>query len=89
MTLIFYLVVNQKQVPKDVAHIFNTPSDSEHFPGFQDDTSKQSFLPENKSASFDSLESGKEVGTDCHSPVMLLGCSLCQNCVNYTSHLNL
>lgn len=66
MTHIFYLVVNQKQVPKDVAHIFNTPSDSEHFPGFQDDTSKQSFLPENKSASFDSLESGKEVGTDCH-----------------------
>ncbi|KAI1242775.1 hypothetical protein IHE44_0000323, partial [Lamprotornis superbus] len=49
-----------KQVPKDVANIFNAPSDSEDFPGFQDDTSKQSFLSENKSASFDSLESGKE-----------------------------
>ncbi|XP_032935445.1 cell division cycle-associated 7-like protein [Catharus ustulatus] len=50
----------KKQVPKDVAHIFNAPSDSEDFPGFQDDTSKESFLSENKSASFDSLESGKE-----------------------------
>ncbi|OWK64206.1 Cell division cycle-associated 7-like protein [Lonchura striata] len=49
-----------KQVPKDVASIFNVPSDSEDFPGFQDDVSKQSFLSENKSASFDSLESGKE-----------------------------
>ncbi|KAL2307463.1 hypothetical protein Nmel_000429, partial [Mimus melanotis] len=49
-----------KQVPKDVANIFDAPSDSEDFPGFQDDTSKQSFLSENNSASFDSLESGKE-----------------------------
>ncbi|XP_068065208.1 cell division cycle-associated 7-like protein isoform X3 [Anomalospiza imberbis] len=50
----------KKQVPKDVANIFNAPSDSEDFPGFQDDVSKQSFLSENNSASFDSLESGKE-----------------------------
>ncbi|NWS25763.1 CDA7L protein, partial [Polioptila caerulea] len=48
------------QVPKDVASIFNAPSDSEDFPGFQDDASKQSFLPENNCASFDSPESGKE-----------------------------
>ncbi|NXK65019.1 CDA7L protein, partial [Sylvietta virens] len=47
------------QVPKDVANIFNAPSDSEDFPGFQDDPSKQSFSSENY-ASFDSLESGKE-----------------------------
>ncbi|XP_072781695.1 cell division cycle-associated 7-like protein isoform X4 [Taeniopygia guttata] len=50
----------KKQVPKDVANIFNVPSDSEDFPGFRDDVSKQSFLSENNSASFDSLESGKE-----------------------------
>ncbi|NXR87470.1 CDA7L protein, partial [Hypocryptadius cinnamomeus] len=48
------------QVPKDVANIFNTPSDSEDFPGFQDDASKQSFLSENNCAGFDSEESGKE-----------------------------
>ncbi|XP_014103848.1 PREDICTED: cell division cycle-associated 7-like protein [Pseudopodoces humilis] len=51
----------KKQVPKDVANIFNAPSDSEDFPGFQeDDASKQSFLSENNCASFDSPESGKE-----------------------------
>ncbi|NXY01445.1 CDA7L protein, partial [Pteruthius melanotis] len=48
------------QIPEDVANIFNAPSDSEDFPVFQDDASKQSFLSENKYASFDSLESGKE-----------------------------
>ncbi|KAM3678955.1 cell division cycle-associated 7-like protein [Ammospiza maritima maritima] len=50
----------KKQVPKDVASIFNTPSDSEDFPGFQDDASEKSFLSENNCASFDSQESGKE-----------------------------
>ncbi|NWV04382.1 CDA7L protein, partial [Ptilonorhynchus violaceus] len=54
------------QIPKDVANIFNAPSDSEDFPGFQDDASKQSFLSENSYASFDSLESGKE-GLRCQS----------------------
>ncbi|NXP63079.1 CDA7L protein, partial [Chloropsis cyanopogon] len=48
------------QVPKDVANIFNAPSDSEDFPGFQDDASKQSFLSENNCASFNSLQSGRE-----------------------------
>ncbi|XP_064268141.1 cell division cycle-associated 7-like protein isoform X1 [Passer domesticus] len=51
---------SSKQVPKDVANIFNTPSDSEDFPGFQDDASKQSFLSEDKCASLDSAETGKE-----------------------------
>ncbi|XP_041274209.1 cell division cycle-associated 7-like protein [Onychostruthus taczanowskii] len=49
-----------KQVPKDVANIYNTPSDSEDFPGFQDDASKQSFLSEDNCASSESVESGKE-----------------------------
>lgn len=66
VTRVFCLVLNQKQVPKDVANIFNTPSDSEDFPGFREDPSEQSFLSENNCASFDSLESGKEVGTGCH-----------------------
>ncbi|NXO28786.1 CDA7L protein, partial [Cisticola juncidis] len=48
------------QVPKDVASIFNDPSDSEDFPGFQDDASKEGFLSENNYTSVDSLESGKE-----------------------------
>ncbi|NWW83419.1 CDA7L protein, partial [Climacteris rufus] len=48
------------QIPKDVADIFNAPSDSEDFPGFQDDASKKSCLSENSYATFDSLESGKE-----------------------------
>ncbi|NXM40311.1 CDA7L protein, partial [Gymnorhina tibicen] len=43
------------QIPKDVANIFNAPSDTEDFPGFQDDASKQSFLSENNC-----VESGKE-----------------------------
>ncbi|NWV41149.1 CDA7L protein, partial [Grantiella picta] len=47
------------QITKDVANIFNAPSDSEDFPGFQDDAPKQS-LSDNNYASFDSLESGKE-----------------------------
>ncbi|XP_063266858.1 cell division cycle-associated 7-like protein isoform X4 [Prinia subflava] len=50
----------KKQIPKDVADIFNAPSDSEDFPGFQDDASKQGFLSENNYTSVDSLESGKE-----------------------------
>ncbi|NWI76696.1 CDA7L protein, partial [Dryoscopus gambensis] len=48
------------QIPKDVASIFNVPGDSEDFPGFQDNASKQSFLSENNYAGFDSVESGKE-----------------------------
>ncbi|NWI94723.1 CDA7L protein, partial [Pitta sordida] len=47
------------QIPKDVANIFNAPSDNEDFPGFQDDASRQN-LSENSNASFDSLESEKK-----------------------------
>ncbi|NXM05838.1 CDA7L protein, partial [Tyrannus savana] len=50
------------QIPKDVANIFNAPSDNEDFPGFQDDASRQNLLSENSYASFDSLESGKKGG---------------------------
>ncbi|XP_066174665.1 cell division cycle-associated 7-like protein isoform X2 [Sylvia atricapilla] len=59
----------KKQVPKDVANIFNAPSDNEDFLGFQDDASKQSFVSENNDASFDSLESGKE-GLRFQSPYL-------------------
>ncbi|NXU82145.1 CDA7L protein, partial [Xiphorhynchus elegans] len=48
------------QIPKDVANIFNAPSDDEDFPGFQDDASRKNFLSENSYASFASLESGKK-----------------------------
>ncbi|KAF1495454.1 Cell division cycle-associated 7-like protein, partial [Eudyptes moseleyi] len=48
------------QIPKEVADVFNAPSDSEDFLGFQDDASRQRLLSEDSYASFDSLESGKK-----------------------------
>ncbi|KAF1583075.1 UNVERIFIED_CONTAM: Cell division cycle-associated 7-like protein, partial [Eudyptes pachyrhynchus] len=48
------------QIPKEVADVFNAPSDSEDFLGFQDDASRQRLLSEDNYASFDSLESGKK-----------------------------
>ncbi|NWI61542.1 CDA7L protein, partial [Calyptomena viridis] len=48
------------QIPKDLANIFNAPSDNEDFPGFQDDASRQNLLSENSNASFGSPESGKK-----------------------------
>ncbi|NXK12174.1 CDA7L protein, partial [Herpetotheres cachinnans] len=49
------------QIPKDVADIFNAPSDSEDFLGFQDDASRQRWLSSKDSyASIDSMESGKK-----------------------------
>ncbi|NXW01564.1 CDA7L protein, partial [Fregetta grallaria] len=48
------------QIPKEVADIFNAPSDNEDFLGFQDDASRQRLLSEDSYASFDSLESGKK-----------------------------
>ncbi|NXN67806.1 CDA7L protein, partial [Himantopus himantopus] len=48
------------QIPKDVADVFNAPSDNEDFLGFQDDASRQRLLSENSYAGFDSLESGKK-----------------------------
>ncbi|NXS08964.1 CDA7L protein, partial [Neodrepanis coruscans] len=50
------------QIPKEVANIFNAPSDNEDFLGFQDDASRQNLLSENSDASFGSLESGKKGG---------------------------
>ncbi|NXD70140.1 CDA7L protein, partial [Eolophus roseicapillus] len=48
------------QMPKDVADIFNAPSDSEDFLGFQDDASRQRLLSEDTYANRDSLELGKK-----------------------------
>ncbi|NXP54394.1 CDA7L protein, partial [Heliornis fulica] len=48
------------QIPKEVTDIFNAPSDSEDFLGFQDDASRQKLLSEDSSAKFDSSESGKK-----------------------------
>lgn len=89
LTHIFSLVLNQKQISKDVADIFNAPSDSEDFLGFQDDASRQRLLSEDTYANYDSLEPGKKVGRDCLGPVTLSVCSstlsLCQGYVSYYS----
>ncbi|XP_035749960.1 cell division cycle-associated 7-like protein [Egretta garzetta] len=56
-----------KQIPKEVADIFNAPSDNEDFLGFQDDASRQRLLSEDSYASFDSLESRKKQGVQFQS----------------------
>ncbi|NXI70698.1 CDA7L protein, partial [Anseranas semipalmata] len=48
------------QIPKEVADIFNAPSDDEDFLGFQDDAPRQRLLSEDSYGSFDTLESGKK-----------------------------
>ncbi|NXD83768.1 CDA7L protein, partial [Halcyon senegalensis] len=48
------------QIHKDVADIFNAPSDNEDFLGFQDDASRQRLLSKDRYASFGSLESEKK-----------------------------
>ncbi|NXX73967.1 CDA7L protein, partial [Urocolius indicus] len=48
------------QIPKDVADIFNAPSDNEDFLGFQDNAARQRLLSQNSYANFDSLEPGKK-----------------------------
>ncbi|XP_068791165.1 cell division cycle-associated 7-like protein isoform X1 [Struthio camelus] len=48
------------QIPREVADIFNAPSDDEDFLGFQDDAPVQTLLSEDSCDSFDSLESGKK-----------------------------
>ncbi|NXL61317.1 CDA7L protein, partial [Chordeiles acutipennis] len=48
------------QIPKEVADIFNAPSDNEDFLGFQDGASRQRLLSKDTYASFDSQESGKK-----------------------------
>ncbi|XP_051467702.1 cell division cycle-associated 7-like protein isoform X2 [Apus apus] len=49
----------KKQIPKEVADIFNAPSDNEDFLGFQDNASRKR-LSEDSYAGFDSSESGKK-----------------------------
>ncbi|XP_047705064.1 cell division cycle-associated 7-like protein isoform X2 [Prionailurus viverrinus] len=48
------------QIPKEVADIFNAPSDDEEFVGFQDDVPMETFSSEESCDSFDSLEPGKQ-----------------------------
>ncbi|XP_055565065.1 cell division cycle-associated 7-like protein isoform X2 [Falco biarmicus] len=51
----------EKQIPKDVTDIFNAPSDTEDFLGFQDDASRQRWLSSKDGyASIDSVDSGKK-----------------------------
>ncbi|XP_039379217.1 cell division cycle-associated 7-like protein isoform X2 [Mauremys reevesii] len=47
-------------IPKEVADIFNSPSDDEDFLGFGDDAPMQTLSSEDSSDSFDSLESAKK-----------------------------
>ncbi|XP_009201519.2 cell division cycle-associated 7-like protein isoform X2 [Papio anubis] len=48
------------QIPKEVADIFNAPSDDEEFVGFRDDVPMETVSSEESCDSFDSLESGKQ-----------------------------
>lgn len=47
-------------IPKEVADIFNAPSDDEEFVGFQDDVPMETLSSEESCDSFDSLELGKQ-----------------------------
>lgn len=57
-----FSVPNPKQIPKEVADIFNAPSDDEEFVGFRDDVPMETLSSEESCDSFDSLGSGKQVG---------------------------
>ncbi|KAF0883309.1 CDA7L protein, partial [Crocuta crocuta] len=59
--------LNPKQIPKEVADIFNAPSDDEEFVGFQDDVPMETLSSEESCDSFDSLESGKQQEVRFHS----------------------
>lgn len=52
-------LLNPKQIPKEVADIFNAPSDDEEFVGFQDDAPMEN-LSEG-CGSLDSMELEKQV----------------------------
>uniref|UniRef100_A0A673SSH3 Cell division cycle associated 7 like n=2 Tax=Suricata suricatta TaxID=37032 RepID=A0A673SSH3_SURSU len=54
-------------IPKEVADIFNAPSDDEEFVGFQDDVPMETLSSEESCDSFDSLESGKQQEVRFHS----------------------
>lgn len=58
---ILFSVLNPKKIPKEVADIFNAPSDDEDFVGFRDDVPMETLSSEESCDSFDSLESGEQV----------------------------
>ncbi|XP_077712690.1 cell division cycle-associated 7-like protein isoform X3 [Canis aureus] len=53
-------LASRSQIPKEVADIFNAPSDDEEFVGFRDDVPMETLSSEESCDSFDSLESGKQ-----------------------------
>ncbi|XP_049497562.1 cell division cycle-associated 7-like protein isoform X2 [Panthera uncia] len=55
-----WAVLEFVQIPKEVADIFNAPSDDEEFVGFQDDVPMETFSSEESCDSCDSLEPGKQ-----------------------------
>lgn len=86
-TCIFCLVLNRKQISREVADIFNASGDKKDFLGFWEDAPRQRLLSEDSYGSSDIQESGTKIGRDCHSPAVLCWCSstlsLCPGC---TSH---
>ncbi|XP_062954691.1 cell division cycle-associated 7-like protein isoform X2 [Cynocephalus volans] len=53
-------LATRSQIPKEVADIFNAPSDDEEFIGFRDDVPMETISSEESCDSFDSLEPGKQ-----------------------------
>lgn len=60
-------LASRSKIPKEVADIFNAPSDDEEFVGFQDDVPMETLSSEESCDSFDSLESGKQQDVRFHS----------------------
>ncbi|XP_020042423.1 cell division cycle-associated 7-like protein isoform X1 [Castor canadensis] len=60
-------LATRSQIPKEVADIFNAPSDDEEFMGFQDDVPMETLSSEESCDSFDSLELGKQQDVHLHS----------------------
>ncbi|XP_027430253.1 cell division cycle-associated 7-like protein isoform X2 [Zalophus californianus] len=60
-------LASRSQIPKEVADIFNAPSDDEEFVGFRDDVPMETLSSEESCDSFDSLESGKQQDVRFHS----------------------
>uniref|UniRef100_A0A8B9W9U7 Cell division cycle associated 7 like n=2 Tax=Bos mutus grunniens TaxID=30521 RepID=A0A8B9W9U7_BOSMU len=62
-----HIKVSKNAIPKEVADIFNAPSDDEEFVGFRDDVPMETLSSEESCDSFDSLESGKQQDVRFHS----------------------
>ncbi|XP_054548396.1 cell division cycle-associated 7-like protein isoform X4 [Talpa occidentalis] len=60
-------LATRSQIPKEVADIFNAPSDDEDFLGFHDDVPMETLSSEESCDSFDSLEPGKQQDMCFHS----------------------